>query len=220
MGEAVVPSRKSAVLSGRRTSVAGLCVVAALVGPVTPAHAVTPATAIVATTTVASSHLSIGNQVFEANVGGLRAYIDSIKDTQPQLYAQLAPDVQHLESRQHAALAVLFGGLAVGTASTIYAFASRNSCPEPALSDPNFAADSAAWGTCNQNNDARSATFLVVGLAAAAAGAFGAFAIAPVRSDILEVTNKHNRLSPTPLRLDLGYDPTHQLAFAGAALTF
>jgi hypothetical protein len=36
----------------------------------------------------------------------------------------------------------------------------------------------------------------------------------------LEVVSKNNRQSPDPIHLQLGYDPTRGLAFAGAALTF
>jgi hypothetical protein len=214
MDKPVVAYRKFAALSGKRTCVAGICVLAVLAAqPMAHAHD-TSAQVVIPT------HLDINDQIYEASVSGLRTYIESIKATQPQLYAQLAPDVEHLESQRASAIAVLVAGLAVGAASTIYAFASRKNCPEPAITDPNFAADSAAWGQCDEDNINKSATFVFVGLAAAAVGGFGAFAIYPSRSQLLEVVNKNNRLSPTPLRLNLGYDPTHQFAFAGAALSF
>jgi hypothetical protein len=57
-------------------------------------------------------------------------------------------------------------------------------------------------------------------MGAVAAGAVGSYAISPSRSDLLEVVNKNNRLSPEPLRLQLGYEPNRQLAFVGATLTF
>ena len=64
------------------------------------------------------------------------------------------------------------------------------------------------------------ATFGFIGVGAIIAGGLAASHIAPNRSDLLEVVNKNNRQSREPLRLELGYDPSHQLAFAGAALTF
>jgi hypothetical protein len=217
MEKPVVPYRKFATLSGKRTCVAAICVLAvlAVLAGQPMAHAHSGSADVVIPT-----HLAIDDQIYEVSVGGLRAYIESIKATQPQLYAQLAPDVEHLESQRGAAIAVLVAGLAVGVASTIYAFAGRKACPDPSITDPNFAADSAAWGQCNDDNMTHSATFVFVGMAAAAAGGFGAFAIYPSRSQLLEVVNKNNRLSPTPLRLNLGYDPTHQFAFAGATLSF
>ena len=75
-------------------------------------------------------------------------------------------------------------------------------------------------GACTSNNIDKTATFTFLGMGAAAAGAFGCHAIAPSRSDLLEFINKNNRLSPEPLRLQLGYDPNRQLAFAGATLAF
>jgi hypothetical protein len=166
------------------------------------------------------SHLAIGNRVFDASVSGLRAYIESIKATEPQLYAQLAPDVERLESKQEASLAVLGIGLTAAVASTIYAFAGRSTCQEPSINDPNFSAKAAAWGSCNQQNADMTAEFLLVGVVAATAGIFGAFAVAPHRSDLLQVLDKNNRQSPEPLRLQLGYDPGRKRAFAGAVLTF
>jgi hypothetical protein len=174
---------------------------------VTPVHAI-------------PSHLTAGSQIFEESVTGLRSYVDSIKATEPQLYALLEPDVERLESRRKAAHAVLVTGLAVGVASTIYAFAGRSDCPEPSVFDPNFAAKSAAWGACNDSNMTTMSTFVLLGLAAATVGSLGAAAIYPKRAEVLDVVNKNNRASPEPLRLQLGYDPTHQLAIAGAALSF
>jgi hypothetical protein len=100
------------------------------------------------------SHLTVGHQTFDASVAGLRAYLDSIKSTEPKLYAQLAPDVERL------------------------------------------------------------------GLGAMAAAGITSIAVMPKRQDVLDVVNKRNRLTPDPIRLQIGYDPTHRLALATAALTF
>jgi hypothetical protein len=169
---------------------------------------------------VIPSHLAIGNRVFDASVTGLRAYIESIRSTEPQLYAQLAPDVERLESKQAASRTLLVIGLTAAVASTFYAFAGRSTCQEPSIYDPNFAAKAAAWGSCNEHNLDMTAEFTFIGIAAATAGAFGAFAVAPHRSDLLGVLDKNNRQSPEPLRLQVGYDPWRKLGFAGAALTF
>ncbi|HEY4393191.1 MAG TPA: hypothetical protein VGP64_03970, partial [Polyangia bacterium] len=76
------------------------------------------------------------------------------------------------------------------------------------------------WSSCNEHNVNMMATFGFIGVGAIAAGALAAWAIAPSRSDLLEVVNKNNRQSPEPMRLQLGYDPSRELAFAGASLTF
>jgi hypothetical protein len=220
MNTSLESSRKFATLSGNRTRVIGACVCAALFARAMPAHAQPPVTTTVEVTPVIPNHLAVGNQIFEANVTGLRDYLESIRATNPQLYGQLAPDVENLESERTAARAVLVTGLVAGAASMIYGFAGRPSCQEPSLSDPNFAADSDAWGSCNEHNINMMAIFGFLGVAAITAGGVGAYALSPSRADVLEVVNKNNRLSPEPLRLQLGYDPSHQLAIAGATLTF
>jgi hypothetical protein len=222
MNKPVVSSRKFAALSGKKTLLFGACVCAGLAGLPIGAHAQTPeATAPTdAAAPVIPNHLAIGNQIFEANVTGLRAYVDSIKVSAPQLYAQIAPDVERLESKRSAARAVLVAGVVAGLAAGIYGFAGRPSCQNPPLSDPNFAADSDAWSSCNEHNVETMAALGFVGVGAIVAGGLAAWAISPSRSDLLNVVNKNNRLSPEPLRLQLGYDPSRQLAVAGAMLTF
>lgn len=204
-----------------RTLAFAACLSAALAAWAMPAEAQTAeAMQVVTPPPVVPSHLASGNDLFEETVTGLRAYIESIKVAEPQLYAQLVPDVERLESQQATARTVLVAGVVAGVASTIYAFAGRSNCQEPSLGDPEFAAKSEAWGACNSNNIEKTATFTFLGLGAVAAGAFGWYAIAPGRSDLLEVINKNNRLGPEPLRLQLGYEPSRQLAFAGATLAF
>jgi hypothetical protein len=220
MDKPITSSRKFAALSGKKTLVVGVCVCAVLLGPLIRLAQAAQPVEVVGQTQVVPNHLMVGNQVFEANVTGLRAYLESIKVTQPQLYAQLAPDVEGLESQRTTARTVLAIGVVAGLALGIYGFAGRPSCQNPPLSDPNFAADSDAWGACNEHNINMMALFGFLGAGAITAGAFGAWAIGPNRSDLLEVLNKNNRLSPEPLRLQLGYDPSHQLAFAGASLDF
>lgn len=219
MNKTIKSSRKFAAPSGKKTLAVGLCVGAVLLGPL-GGHARAAQPVEVVTPTQIPNHLVVGDQVFEASVPGLRAYIESIKATQPQLYAQLAPDVEGLESERTTARTVLAIGVVTGLALGIYGFAGRPTCQSPSISDPNFAADSDAWGACNEHNVNMMALFGFLGVGAITAGVFGAWAIAPSRSDLLDVVNKNNRLSPEPLRLQLGYDPNHQLAFAGAALTF
>ncbi len=170
--------------------------------------------------TVLPSHLSIGDQQFDASLAGLRAYLETTKVSDARLYAQLAPDLDRLESRAETARMVLVAGLVGGVASGLYAFAGQKGCPEPAVTDPDFAAKSAAWGACNQDNIRRIATFTFIGLGSLVAGAVGAWAIYPGRADLLDLVNKHNRLHQEPLRLDLGFDPTRGFAYGGATVAF
>ena len=107
MKSSVISSRKCAGMSAARTVACAACITAGLAARPMAADA---HTADAPTPSVVSSHLASGSQLFEETVAGLRAYIDSIKAAEPQLYAQLAPDVEHLESQQATARTVLVGG--------------------------------------------------------------------------------------------------------------
>jgi hypothetical protein len=108
----------------------------------------------------------------------------------------------------------------VGVASTIYAFAGRKTCVMPPVTDPNFAARSQIWGDCNSDNGTHLATFAVIGVGAVALGGIGAWTLSPHRSDVMDLVNEHNRISPQAIHLQLGYDPSSRLALGGLSKTF
>src|SRR5215467_60770 len=56
-------------------------------------------TTMVEPVAVIPEHLVFKDQHFDASPAGLRRYLDAIRPTNPQLYAQLAPDVDRLEAR-------------------------------------------------------------------------------------------------------------------------
>lgn len=165
-------------------------------------------------------HFSLGNQQFDATTAGLRSYLETLRSKDARLYAELDPELHQLEQRRTTAIAVLATGIGIGAASFIYGIAGRDDCPAPSVNDPNFAASTAAWGACNDGNMQRMTAFGLVGLGAMIVGGVVGLAIAPERSDLLGFVNHHNRLSPEPLRLQMGYDPTHRFAYGGAALSF
>ena len=206
--------RRSSGPSARRAAIVG-CLVGALVAGSARAQATTLATEV-----EVPEHLVAGGQYFEATPYGLQAYLKTIKTTRPELFAQLAPDADRLASRSTTAMTLALTGLGAGVASTIYGIASRTTCTSPPVTDPHFAADSAAWSQCDEHNLTHMTTFGLIGAGLAMAGLAGAFAVVPSRRDLLDVVNKHNRLSPQPLQLQVGYDPIQRLASAGAALSF
>jgi hypothetical protein len=171
-------------------------------------------------TAVLPEHLQLGDQHYEASVAGFEAYLDSIKSTDPGLWGQIAPDVARLDSRERSARSALIFGVVAGVATAIYGFASTDNCVGPTLSDPNFGADSATWGACNQRNISKMATFSFLGAGIMVVGGVISYASRPGRQDLLDLVNKHNRLSKQPLQLQLGYDPAQRFAFSGAAVSF
>ena len=186
------------------------------VDPFPPPAAFTPDDVVV----TPPEHLVIKNQYFESSPAGFRDYLETIKSTNPQLFAQLTPDADRLVSRRTTADVLLAGGLGAGVLSVLAGVATRRDCPSPSITDPKFAADLNALSACDQDNNDRMVMFGLLGLVLAAGGMAAAFATMPSRQDLLDVVNKHNRLSPDPLRLQIGYDPGLHTAQAGATLSF
>jgi len=166
------------------------------------------------------NHLVVDNQIFDATPAGFHLYLDSIRATNPDLYGQLAPDTERLEGRVTAARIILIAGFAAGVAATIYGFAGGQDCTMPSASDPNFAADAAAWDACNHDNFVHGVTFSLIGAGLAATGMIGWAVTTPSRNELLDLVNRHNRASPQPMHLQLGYDPVQHFARAGALFTF
>jgi hypothetical protein len=171
-------------------------------------------------TVVVPEHLQIGNQRFDPSLAGFRAYLDTIKFSDPSLYGQLAPDTARLESQEYNAKTALVGGIVVGLASVIYGFAGGDTCNQPPVTDPHFAADTDAWSNCNQGNVTRATAFGFLGVGAIIAGGVISHAMWPKHQDVVNLVNKNNRLSKQPLQWQVGYDPTQRFAFSGASVSF
>jgi hypothetical protein len=171
-------------------------------------------------TYVTPEHLKVGGQVFDASVSGFRAYLDTKRTSDPQLFAALDPKVANLESRVAAGRAVFVVGALVGLGSVGYAIFGRKTCTQPPVTDPSFAADSVAWNACNDDNLRTSATFGLIGVGAFALGGVGWWLLAPKRSDLLDLVNTNNAASHDTMRLQLGYDPTSHLALGGFSRAF
>lgn len=164
--------------------------------------------------------LTYENRYYALNMTGLRAYLESIRESTPALYAQLDPELSRLESRRTIATGVLIGGIAVGAASFLYAFIPRDECVAPSPGDPNFAAAADAFDQCGRDRMTRMTTFSLIGLGSLGAGLLGNWLISPSRSDVLGFISDHNQRNPTPLRLQVGFDPARRSAFAGAQFSF
>jgi hypothetical protein len=166
------------------------------------------------------SHFTVGDQVYDGTIPGLRSYLESIRGTEPELYAKLSPDVDRMQSRVRTAALLLGAGVLAGVGTTVYGAATRPDCVLPPAGDPGFAAKVDQWSSCNDRGTQRFMTFTGIGLGLLLAGGISAMAIAPRRSDTLAFVNRHNSLSPRPMRFDLGYDPARRFAHAGATFSF
>jgi hypothetical protein len=167
------------------------------------------------------THLTVGDNVFEGNFAGLRAYLDMTKITDPALFAQLSPELERLESRVAMGYGIFAVGATVGLAATVYAFVGRTDCPTAQLTDPNFSAAVDRSFACHEQNMRMTLTASLIGLGAVAAGAVGGLAIAPGRSEMMSFVNRHNGLGGRePIRFQLGYDPSRRFAHSGIAFSF
>jgi hypothetical protein len=180
----------------------------------------TPALISASVTPTFPEALSYENRYYAWSTAGLRDYLESIRAGSPELYARLDPELARLESRKTIATGVLIGGAAVALVSVIYAFAPVSDCTMPNAGDPNFSAASDAWDQCSRDRYTRMATFSLIGLGAFGASLLGSWAIAPSRSDMLSFISSHNQINPTPLRLQVAFDPSRSSAFAGAQISF
>jgi len=165
-------------------------------------------------------HLEVGDQVFNGSVSGFRRFLDSKRATDPQLFAQMDPHVKSLESQAAVGRQVAIAGMVLGTASLAYAAFGQKTCSEPQLTDPNFNAKMEAWGNCTSDNINTLAIFSFLGLGVMSLGGLTGWALSPGRSDLLNLVNEHNRISQEPMRLQLGYDPSHHLVSGGVSMAF
>jgi len=169
---------------------------------------------------VLPDHLNVGNQQYDASVEGLRTYLETTKNTNPQLYGQLAPDLGRLESNATMARGFLIAGAVVGAAALTYGILGGKNCASPSVDDPNFAKDVNAWGACNDDNLRFHSEFALLGLGSLLAGGITWMALHPNRTDLFALVSKHNQLSQQPLHFEIGYNPAQHLSYGGATLTF
>ena len=169
---------------------------------------------------VVPTHINVGNEQYEGNLSGMRSYLESVRSTKPDLYAQLSPDLARLEEQATEAKVLLGVGAVAGVAGILYGFMGRDSCTQPSAFDQGFAQESAAWDSCVKSNVGHALAFSLIGLGAFIAGGAAFYALYPSRNDLFELVNKHNRLNQEPLQFQLGYDSTHHVAMGGATLSF
>ena len=164
-------------------------------------------------------HLVAGNQYFDATPAGFQAYLNTMRATNPELYNQLAPDAEQLATRVSTARTILIAGFAAGLVSAIYAIAAGNDCIA-AGDRSEFPGGLRRMGRVqprqhDEDGDVRPARHRAGNGRVHRLGRRH-----PSRDELLDLVNRHNRISPQPLQLQLGYDPVQHLARAGAVFSF
>lgn len=149
---------------------------------------------LVARSAGAHERLVAEGQYFDASPAGFQDYLNSIKTTNPNLFAQLAPDADRLQKKVVLGRTLMVVGLIAGGAVTVAGIASHNQTTSDALTG--------------------------IGAGLLLVGAIAGLSAGPSRNDLVDLVNKHNRLTPPPLQLQFSYDPGQHLASAGATLTF
>jgi hypothetical protein len=123
--------------------------------------------------------IDVGSQHYPVTPLGLRRYLERIRDSEPQLWRRLDPEVARLEARDSRSLWLGFGGLLLGGALAAGGL---------------FAIDG--------GHDTAGDVLAIGGLAVTGAGIISFLVIRPERADVIEVMNLHNRLGPEdPMRL-------------------
>jgi hypothetical protein len=153
-------------------------------------------------------HLSEGGQYFDPNLSGLRDYLDSIRSSDPELYATLDPALASAESDRTWAHVMLWGvGVGGGLSVLGLGLLLHDDC------DNGDFEITEAEDECMSSADTQDAAFLVAAGGVFATGIVTGLLLLPGRPTFLRLLNQHNRLRPSsPLRLSASASQHH---FAG-----
>jgi hypothetical protein len=114
--------------------------------------------------------LQIGGRYYEANLGGLREYVDTLKEKDPALYEKVDPKLSSLETRRTSGWALVVCGVVAGTALALAGLTSHGD---------------------GHPNEALLYSGVAVGVFVPVIG----FAVMPYQSALLDFVNFHNEQS-------------------------
>lgn len=123
--------------------------------------------------------LELGGQYYDATVGGLRDYLDTLETKNHRLYTALDPELSSLESQQTTGLVLIIGGLVGGAAASVVGVTS----------------------------DPISMPLILTGLGVVGVVPLIGWIVMPGRDDVMDFVNLHNRHSSTPLTWE-GHAPS------------
>jgi hypothetical protein len=157
-----------------------LLLVAVAVAAVSPSAAVAaPMPYVVPIPVAPPRYVSAGSQYYELTLPGMRRYVDSLRERQPQVWLRVDPSLAALEAKARRAAWVGWGGLAAGIGLAVGGiFVARDLDPTVGV------------------------VMILASVPVMVGGFIGWAVMVPRRDDLLEVVNLHNQLAPAqPLQL-------------------
>lgn len=192
----------------------------AQVPPAPPSH-------VMLSRAVPPSSLTVGDQYYTADWDGFRKYLDTLRASEPRVYAALSPKLGEIEDQRTLGNIVIWSGIGIGTGLAIWGFSKmatgldQSECDKlPIGSTERDHCDDQKMEEWEGETD-EGLAFVGAGLGVATLGIVGGILLKPGRSELLDLVNEHNRTRPgQPMRLQLGFDPRSPRAHVGLALAF
>ncbi len=170
----------------------------------------TPST--VAVPAVPPAHLTVGDQMYNGGLDGLREYLDSeLKNESPKNYKILDEKLRSMEKNNTIGytgfgLTMLLGTI-IGTYPLLF---EKNNCEVLTSS----------YDSCTSQRDERINTFLYIGSGVMIASLYF-LTLPPKRKDYLNFINLHNKINKkNKMRLNLGFNPGTKSSLALFTMTF
>ncbi len=135
-------------------------------------------------TPVKKDKISVEKQYFELDNEGLREYMESIRNEQPDLYNTLNPDLEELEKNEKTAKYIRYGGLGLGMFFALQGVAVSSAEADKALDN------------LDSEPSNKGLNLSMLGVLCAAIGVMLPNVMQPEKKDYLKFINKHNRQSP------------------------
>lgn len=168
------------------------------------------------------SSLAIGDQYFDADLDGFREYLESVRDQDIALYRTLDPQLRSLEEQRTTGSIVSVSSLIVGVGVLAWGVVTLVTAPgvgECDVGSPDHARCLDEKRDENSKQTSRGLVLMGLGVLLGGGGILLGEGMKPGRKDFLSLVNAHNRAKPSnPMRLQLGFDPVGQRAYAGIGL--
>ena len=162
---------------------------------------------------------SAGNQYYDAGISGFRDYLETIRASDPALYASLDDELDGIETDRTLAHVFLWGvGLGGGLTLLALTFLLHDDCGYDLDYDASER-EERQWHACRDAAGVQDIALLGASIGVFAGGLITGLVLLPGRPSFLRMVNEHNRRKPSaPLRLGLSATTHH--ASASLVLSF